>query len=223
MPRAIIAPEEIYHVFNRGVNKQSVFFEDADYVRMLLLVMVLQSVEAFHNINRYIKNFIKRGDFMFSDDIIEKILKNRTVELISFACMPNHFHLIVKELEEGGLSKYLQRIEIAYTKYFNIKYRRSGYLFQGPFQSIHIATNEQLLHLSAYIHKNPVKISAWKNKESEYPWSSYKYYLDDKNNKNGLLALEIVLDQFKNSAEYKDFVATSGVKELDEEILLEDD
>ena len=68
--------------------------------------------------------------------------------------MPNHFHLIVKEVKEGGISAYMQRVLNAYTKYYNAKHDTSGHLFQGPFRAIHIADNDQLLYVSAYIHLN---------------------------------------------------------------------
>lgn len=220
MPRAIISPDEAYHVFNRGINKQQIFLENSDYVRMLFLILFLQSNEVFYNIGRNVKNFIKNGNFDVPENIIAEILKNRTVELISFSLMPNHFHLFVLELEEGGVSRYLQRIEIAYTKYFNTKYRRSGYLFQGPFQSVHTDTNEQVLYLSAYIHLNPKEIKQWKNKEHFYPWSSYQDLIKE-NRWGKLLKHDIISGQFSNPEEYKDFVQTSGAKELDEDLLMD--
>ena len=221
MPRTLIAPGEIYHIFNRGINKQPVFLNEPDYVRMLFLILFLQSEEILNNIGRHTKNFIKHGDFGLSKNTLVEILKNRTVELISFVLMPNHFHLFVHEVEEGGISKYLQRIEIAYTKYFNAKYRRSGYLFQGPFQSVHIDSNEQTLYLSAYIHLNPKEIKQWKGKEQYYQWSSYQDLIKE-NRWGELLKHDIVSGQFSNSEEYEHFVRTSGAKELDEDARIDE-
>ena len=220
MSRAVIAPDEYYHIYNRGVNKQPVFLNDADYVRMLLLIIFLQSPKTLYNAGWYVKNFIKTGSFGFSDETINELLSDRTVELVSFILMPNHFHLFVRELEEGGISKYLQRIEIAYTKYFNIKYRKSGYLLQGPYQSVHVSTNEQVLHLSAYIHKNCSELKGWRGKEQIYPWSSYQDVTGE-NRWGQLLKHDIISEQFSNPEEYKYFVRTSGAKELDEDLWMD--
>ena len=220
MPRAAIAPDEAYHIFNRGVNKQRVFLEDTDYIRMLLLILSFQSPKIFYNISRYVKNFKNHKDFGLSKNITSEILDTKAVELISFALMPNHFHLFVQELEEGGISKYLQRIEIAYTKYFNTKYRRSGYLFQGPFQSVHVDSNEQALYLSAYIHLNPREFKQWQKKEHLYPWSSYQDLIN-KNRWGELLEHDIISGQFSTPTEYKHFIETSGAKDLDDDIRLD--
>ncbi len=151
-----------------------------------------------------------------SPEKMTKIINNKTVELISFTFMPNHFHITACEVKEGGISKYMQRAQESYTKYFNAKYGKSGHLFQGPFQIVHIENNEQLLHLSAYIHRNPREINQWKNKENQYPWSSYQDYVNE-NRWGELLKREIILSQFSNIKEYEEFVETSGAKlELDE-------
>ncbi len=149
------------------------------------------------------------------------MLKNQYIELVSFILMPNHFHLLVHERQEKGISQYMQRILNSYTKYFNTKYDKSGHLFQGPFRIVHIKNNEQLLHLSAYIHRNAREIKKWKNKEEKYFWSSYQDYIE-KNRWGEFLKPSIILDQFATPKEYKNFVDTSGTKlKLDEKLLLE--
>ena len=138
-------------------------------------------------------------------------MKKRTVELVAFCIMPNHFHLIIKELEEGGIATYMQRVLTAYSKYYNTKYEKSGHVFQGPYQAVHVGDNRQLLHLSAYIHRNPREISKWFNKEDQYQWSSYRDYIGE-NRWGDLLLLDIVLGQFKNKKKYHEFVKTSPAK-----------
>ena len=157
--------------------------------------------------------------FNIKNEIIQKILQTRSVELVSFALMPNHFHLLLREQSENGISRYMQRVLDAYTKYFNTKYNKSGHLFQGPFQAVYVATNEQLLHLSAYIHRNPTELSAWTAKEYLYPWSSFQDYCG-KNRWPQLLRTDRILEQFSNSDEYKNFVDTSAIKEKEETISL---
>lgn len=210
MPRREnISIGEYYHICNRENNKQSLFIEEKDWIRFLFLIIFLQSPIIFYNIGRHVSYFVRHRKF----NIFNDVLKNRYVELINFCIMPNHFHITAREIKKGGISKYLQRLQIAYTKYFNTKYGKSGHLFQGAFRSIHIENNEQLLHLSAYIHRNPREISKNKDKEEKYYWSSYQDYIN-KNRWGDFLKREIISDQFNNQDEYQDFVKTSGTKLL---------
>ncbi len=216
-----IIPGEYYHIYNRGVNKQKIFLDERDWIRFLFLILYFQSPINFPQIGRSISYFVKNRAFDIKKEVVDKIIKNRYVELINFCIMPNHFHLTIREIKENGVSQYMQRILTAYTKYFNTKYGRSGHLFQGPFQIVHIKNNEQLLHLSAYIHRNPRELKQWKEKEHQYPWSSYQDYIEE-NRWNNILKPQIILEQFSNKREYKDFIKTSGTKlELDEKILSE--
>ncbi len=212
MPRAIIVPGERYHVYNRGHNKQTLFFDKQDYVRMLFYLLFLQAPLPTYNASRMVASYLKNGYFNSSEMFTKEILKNRMVQLESFTLMPNHIHIAVLELKEYGIASYMQKVEIAYTKYFNIRYKRFGYLFQGPFQSIHIKTNRQLLHLSAYIHRNIVEVKTWRGRENIYPWSSYQDY-DHKNRWDELLKTDTVVSQFDDALEYREFVRTSGTKE----------
>lgn len=209
---------EFYHIYNRGNDKQNIFIDNRDWVRFIFLILYFQSPIKFFQIGRSVSLYLKQSIF---DVPAEKITQDRYVELISFTLMPNHFHLIVHEFKENGISQYMQRVLNAYTKYFNIKYEKSGHLFQGPFQIVHIENNEQLLHLSAYIHRNQREIKRWKDNEHQFPWSSYKDYVSG-NRWGELLKQQIIIEQFSNPQEYRDFVDTSGTKlELDEKCLLD--
>ncbi len=215
MRNLTIAPGEYYHIFNRGMDKQNIFFDTRDWSRFLFLIIYFQSAISFSNINRLTKN-IQHSELNMDKDTISKVIKQRYIELVSFCLMPNHFHLIIKEVEEGGIAKYMQRVLNAYTKYINTKYQKSGHLFQGPYKAVHVSDNRQLLYLSAYIHKNPREMSEWRNKETTYPWSSYQDYIE-KNRWEKLLVPDIIFDQFKNQNEYLEFVQTSTAKMLEEE------
>jgi putative transposase len=152
-----------------------------------------------------------------SEKEVAEIVDKRFVTLFAFCLMPNHFHILIKETVEGGIAKYMQRVLNSYTKYFNTKYEISGHLFQGPYKAVHLEDNDQLLYLSAYIHKNCNEISEWKNKYFKYPWSSLSDYVE--NNRWGkLLERDIICDQFKEQEEYKEFIKTSSAKEIEEEI-----
>ena len=210
---------EYYHIFNRGNNKQIIFLDNRDFIRFLFLIIHLQSPTVFRNIPRQVSYFFKNQLFDISKSEEKEISEGRNIKLINFCLMPNHFHLTLCEFKEGGIAQYMQRVLTAYTKYFNTKYKKSGHLFQGPYKAVHIESDEQLLHLSAYIHRNPIKVSGWKNKLEKYPWSSYQDYVD-KNRWGELLSHEIISERFKNKKEYDDFVKTSGTKEIAE--VLED-
>ncbi|MBI3305989.1 transposase [Candidatus Nomurabacteria bacterium] len=212
-----IAPGEYYHIFNRGVNKQLIFHDSADRVRFLFLILYFQSPITFINIGRPVKSFVKHSVFNIEGVTTREIINSRFVELTSFVLMPNHFHLIIKEVEENGIARYMQRVLNSYTKYYNTKYNKSGHLFQGPYKAVHVKNNNQLLYLSAYIHRNPRELKEWQNKESSYPWSSYQDFVN-KNRFEGLLVLDIISEQFENHKEYDDFVKTSPAKLLKEEL-----
>lgn len=139
--------------------------------------------------------------------------------------MPNHFHILIREERENGIIQYMQRSLNAYSKYFNTKYEQSGHLFQGPYKIVHVKDNEQLLYLSAYIHRNPCGLKKWNNKEHVYPWSSYQDYTS-KNRWDNLLERDIILEQFSSISEYGNFMETSGAKILnntDQETLIDDE
>ena len=206
-----IVSGEYYHVLNRGNNKQNIFIDDRDRVRLLFLILYFQSSTSIYNIGRPVSYFVKHQMFNKSNDLLEKILKNRIIELVNFSLMPNHFHLILYSNKENGISSYMQRIQNSYTKYFNTRHNKSGHLFQGVFKRIHIKNNEQLLHLSAYIHRNPRELSQWKNKENKYPWSSYQDCVGE-NRWGELLKPKIITGQFSSPKEYQNFVENSGTK-----------
>src|SRR3989339_1119251 len=210
-----ITPGEYYHIFNRAVNKQVIFHDTSDYFRFLFLTLYFQSPIIFQQLGRKVKEFVQSRalDSVEEDEIIKK----RRVELVAFCIMPNHFHLIVKELDEGGIAAYMQRVLTSYSKYYNTKYEKSGHVFQGPYQAVHVEDNRQLLHLSAYIHRNPREIPKWFKKEDRYSWSSYQDFIGE-NRWSDLLLSDIVLGQFKDKKHYHEFVKTSPAKIFEDEL-----
>lgn len=213
MYRAETAPGEYYHLVNRGVDKKNIFLEERDYVRFLLLILYLQFPRlALTNLSRYVNNYVKHRMFNIGE---ENLGEPRTVGLVSFCLMPNHFHLLIEDKKGTGISKYMQRALNAYTKYFNAKYNHSGHIFQGPYRCVHIDNNTQLLHTSAYIHLNPRELKNWFKKETEYPWSSLQDFLIA-NRWGSLLQKEIIEEQFNPSSghSYRSFIKTSPAKDF---------
>lgn len=196
--------------------KQAIFTTDRDRVRFLFSILYFQSSHTFRNTDFYTTNFSKYGYFD-NGKTSRTVCSDRNVELVSFCLMPNHFHLLMKEKTEGGIARYMQRVQNSYTKYFNIKYKKSGHLFQGPYRAVHVADNEQLLHLSAYIHRNPIELARTDEHSvfiSKYKWSSLQDYVNI-NRWGELLEQQIILGQFKGQTEYSAFIKTSTTKEFE--------
>ena len=212
MRKIKIVPGEYYHIYNRGNNKQPILYDGKDWARFIFLILHFQSTLVFRNIGRQAAYFIKHSIFNVPEEDVKEIIEKRWIELVSFTLMPNHFHLIIHELKNGGISQYMQRILNAHTKYSNTKYGNSGHLFQGPFQVVHIENNNQLLYLSAYIHRNPRDIREWTDKEHLFPYSSYQDCINE-NRWGKLLKTGIITEQFSNGKKYREFVETSGAKD----------
>ena len=206
------AENEFYHVFGRGTNKEKIFIDDHDKARFIFLITHFQSPIKIYNVSWYTESFLKNGSFSTKENRVAEVLKKRNVELVAFVLMSNHFDLLIQNLEDGILSVYMHRILTAYSKYFNAKYHKKGHVFEGPFQAVHTKNNTQLLHLSAYIHKNPKEIKGFENTYDKYPCSSYQDYIG-LNRWGNFLSTQIVLKQFKDQAKYKDFVTESTAKE----------
>lgn len=183
---------EYYHIFNRGVAKQRIFKNYRYYDRFAKSMLYYQ-----------IKGPKPRFS-LFAPTVHKLDWNNKIVEIICFNLMPNHFHFLLKQTKEDGISELLRKLSNSYTKYFNVKEgNRVGPLLQGQFKAVLVESNEQLLHLSRYIHLNPLVADVIDNLE-KYPWSSYLEYIG-LNNQN-ICNKEVILSQFKSQKDYKNFV-----------------
>lgn len=183
--------DEVYHVFNRGVAKLPTFQDQRDQKRLLKTIHYYQfqgPKPQFSQLNRF-----KNLDF-------EK--NKKIVEILTYCLMPNHFHLLLKQLQDNGISELMNKILNSYTKYFNTRHDRVGPLFQGQFKAVRIENDEQLIHVSRYIHLNPLTSYLVKNLK-DYPWSSYLNYLDLKDDR--ICTKEQILSFFKKQ-NYEKFV-----------------
>lgn len=204
-------PGSYYHICNRSNDERSIFLDQKDYARFLFCALFFQTSVSFFNIGRQTSYFLSHSRFNVSQDTLEQIIATRRVELSAFAIMPNHFHIFVQEKKEKGISWYLQRIQDGYAKYFNARYKKRGHLFQGTFRAVPVETDEQLLYLSAYIHRNPRALKEWEDREHKYPWSSYQDCIGE-NRWGKLLVPDIFLNQFSSKGSYQKFVDTSTAK-----------
>lgn len=127
--------------------------------------------------------------------------------------MPNHFHFLLKQVKNGGITEFISKISNSYTKYFNTKYKRIGPLLQGEFKAVTIETDEQLLHVSRYIHLNPF-VAELVEDLSLFPYSSYQNFIRPES--MGCCVTKPILDFFKNPEEYEKFIKdhSSYAKEL---------
>ena len=130
-------------------------------------------------------------------------IKKKIVEIICYCLMPNHFHFLLRQIREGGITEFVSKLSNSYTKYLNIKNNRVGPLLQGDFKAVHVDNNEQLLHLSRYINLNPLVGYVTRDLDF-YRWSSYPEYVGNVGNE--ICNKKIILDQFKSKEHYKQFV-----------------
>lgn len=202
---------EIYHVFNRGVASQPIFLQKRDYQRFMDTIFYYQN-----------KNLpIRYSKFLyFSREVRNKILKefinkkNLIIDNLCFCLMTNHFHLLVKQIDEKGVSKFIGNITNSYTRYFNTKYKRHGPLLQGKFKAVRIETDEQLLHVSRYIHLNPYTSFVVKKLEDIilYPYSSLSEYL--KLVDSNMISKDLVLTHFKTLKSFREFILNQADYQL---------
>ncbi len=145
---------EFYHVYNRGVDKRTIFQDAKDYERFVNLLYLTNSKNSID------LREIKRDEI----NVYEYERGDELVAIGAYCLMPNHFHLLLTPVIEGGVTKYMNKLCTSYSMYFNKKYLRSGTLFEGKFKAEWADTDQYLKYLYAYIHLNPVKLiqSDWK-------------------------------------------------------------
>lgn len=201
---------EYYHIFNRGAGKCDIFSDKYDAFRFLESLDIFNSVDPIGSIFD-----LKRH----STRDVGRPVGDKLVNIICYCLNSNHYHLILEQLVDGGISEFIKRLAGGYTKYYNERYKKSGVLFQGKFKSVHIESNKQLLYVSSYVNLN--------NKVHKKFILSKKHFLDlipnrsswneyiTKNNK-GLCEKSIVFDQFKNTNDYERFSknVVDGIKEM---------
>lgn len=205
---------EFYHLYNRGVDKREIFKSKSDFERFMMLLYVANNEDSLKFDN--LINILHKG-------YKEIMCLDRGEQLISIGAwclMPNHFHLLVKQEVDGGITKFMRKLGVGYSMFFNIKYKRQGALFGGPFKSKFIDDDDiYLRYLFAYIHLNPLDIEFkdW-NKEIKfddqnmkkflisYRYSSYQDYCGLDRVETGILNKEAFPDYFKTNDSFDHFI-----------------
>lgn len=194
---------EIYHLTLRALDDNLIFKDVSDYFRGIF------SIYEFNNLNSvtiqarrkarssFKKSLTKADRLPMSIQLPEFVDgREKIIEILAFCFMPNHVHLLVKQIKDGGISKFMQKTGIGLSKYFNGKYERKGHVFQDAFGAVHIENDNQFMAVVSYIFTNPIALiePGWKEfgikKHSavevfkfleEYKWSSFQDCIEIKN------------------------------------------
>jgi putative transposase len=180
---------EIYHIVIRGVGDFEIFRDDNDYYRAIFSLYEFNTTEPIE-----IREQRRKRKLLKNTGGLSSGTRDLLVKILAFCFMPNHIHLLVRQLKNGGITQFMRKFGTGYATYFNKKYNRKGHLFQGRFRAVHIKDNEQLKTVFVYIHANPISLiePKWKEKGiknsqkvikflENYKWSSYSDYLGKKN------------------------------------------
>jgi putative transposase len=205
---------EYYHIYNRGVDKRVIFKSAHNYERFLMLLYICNTDQPIQ-----LERLCSRGKKTYTD--ILSLDRNRNLVSVGAWClMPNHFHILIKQEVDGGITKFMKKIGTAYSMYFNGMYKRQGALFGGPFKSKLVAEDDQYLRqLFGYIHLNPldIKFPDWEKEKRRassdmrfflegYRYSSYLEYRGKKRPESAILSIKAFPSYFKNIKEYTDFI-----------------
>lgn len=186
-------------MYNRGVDKRIIFTDEYDIRRFFQSVVEFNTPQPIGSL--YESSFRRLGGETPK-------FEGKLVNIIAYCLNPNHFHMLLEQAMDGGISEFMKRLGGGFTNYFNNKYKRSGSLFQGVFKDVHIDTNEYLLHVSAYVNLNDhVHKLGGETPKLVESMSSWKEYTDKRI--EGICEKEIILGQFRNMNEYKEFALAS--------------
>jgi len=201
--------EEFYHVYNRGTEKRIVFLDEGDYYRFTILLYLANGDRPVN-----MRELRVLGPDYFG--LIKNNQGEPLVDIGAYCLMPNHFHLLLRERVDGGISKFIQRILTAYSMYFNKKYKRTGSLWEGVYKAQHADSDEYLKYLFSYIHLNPIKLTQadWKEKGirnvekakkslRSFKYSSFLDYMGENRYQNVILNMKEFPDYFINKTGFE--------------------
>lgn len=205
----ILVCMELYHVLNRGVEKRTIFEDNKDHTRFV------HDLWEFND-TKPAPEFLRYRDLVNPD--VGRV-RERIVDIHGWCLMKNHYHLLLSERVEGGLTLFLRKLNVGYANYFNERYQRDGSLFQGRTKKILINSDAYFLHILHYIHLNPLDFlkgaRSWRTLEIEnagealahlekHRWSSYLDYCGKKNFPS-IITKDLFGDVFRN---YERTIAT---------------
>lgn len=182
---------EIYHIVSRGVDKRKIFLDNRDYFRFIHDLFEFNNKASADTASYYFSKLdIASGNYTGEERKPRKLL----VSILAFCLMPNHYHLILISKIEGGIPKFMKKLNMGYAKYFNRRYERTGALFESRYKSVLIKDEAHFIHLPYYVHLNPLDLISpeWRDRKlrnyrkamdflNSYRWSSHLDYLGKKN------------------------------------------
>ncbi len=221
-----LVSENIYHIYNRGVEKRSLFVVNQDYLRFIDDLVIFNDIKLVINYKQRIRD-IKNGDHK------RKLL----VDILAFCLMPNHYHLLLRQRVDGGITEFMRKLGGGYVNYFNLKHQRVGTLFQGKFKSVLINDESQFMYIPFYIHLNPLDLIAtnWRDEGigdskkaieflDNYKWSSHSDYAG-KSDFSLVLQKDFLNEYFGGVPEYanafSDFINDFDFSAIDNNLILE--
>ena len=182
-------PQYFYHVYNRGVDKRTIFQHHSDYLRFYTSLFVFNDENYKGILGLDVPAILH--EFCGLATSRGGLATKPLVNVVSFCLMPNHFHLLLEQVADNGITRFMHRLATGYVEYFNKCNNRTGRLFEGPFKAVLAKRDAQLEHLPRYIHLNALdltdlkwregKVEDWSVAEKfldEYPWSSHGAYLN---------------------------------------------
>lgn len=191
--KTVLVTGEIYHILNRSVQGIPVFKGARECEHFL------EAMGYYLQVNPLVKFSL----YKFNKDRYPLNLDQRLVTIVNFSIMPNHFHFTLRQEVDKGIKKFIQKLTNSFAHYFSVKYQSKGHIFEGNFKAVRVEDEEQLIHLSRYIHLNPVS-SYLTERPEDYLYSSYRVYLGDE--RSEIIDPSLVLNNFSSPKEYEEFV-----------------
>ncbi|MDP2631985.1 MAG: transposase [Candidatus Uhrbacteria bacterium] len=212
MQRVPLTTGEYYHITNRGVNRSEIFHNAFDFLRFY------QSLFLFND-----------AKFSVTGDPVDKFVRlavpemydfdqDPFVSVLAFIIMPNHFHLYVRQEMDNGIERFLHKISLGYAKYHNLKYKRTGPLYEGRYKAFHVDNEAHYIHVPRYIHLNGLDgtgiqwrdglVTDWEDalrQLDNYRWSSHHVYMGRKQ-EIAVVDEDFVLELFSSPEEYVEFL-----------------
>lgn len=198
MRKDLLVSGQVYHTFSKSIAEFRIFNNIDELMRMRDIIRYYQKEKPSIKFSKFIKLSKERQNNIKQESFVKK---EEIVQILAYCIMPTHIHLVLKQLKDNGISIFISNILNSYSRYFNIKHKRKGPLWEGRFKSLLVADDEYLLHLTRYIHLNPVT-AGLVDKTEDWEASSYNEYMSKINDR--MCDYEKILNI--EPAWYKDFV-----------------
>jgi len=199
----LLVNDGIYHIMNKSIAGYKIFNNQNDYKRIIDVIRYYQRIEPPTRYSMLIKLPIQTQ----SQILNYHYKKEKIVEIIAYCIMPTHIHFLLRQIRDNGISNFMANIENSYSRYFNTKNNRKGPLWVGRFKNVKVGDDEQLYHLTRYIHLNPVSTDLV-NDPILWKYSSYNEYIKEGDKQNYICKFHDILSI--NTYRYKHFVENNA-------------